>query len=130
MTEVKEAPKPKTSNGQGQTREMAPQAPTAPVRANAGPFVFMRRFAEEMDRLFEDFGLETGWPLPSWFTRGHELMRREVGFVPAEWSPRVDVLEREGQLIVHVELPGLSKEEVKVEVAGDLLTIQGERKEE
>jgi len=130
MTEVKEAPEPKTSNGQGQTREMAPQAPTVPVKTNGRPFGFMRRFAEEMDRLFEDFGLETGWLMPSWFTQGRERMRREVGFVPAEWSPRVDVLEREGQWVVHAELPGLSKEEVKVELTRDLLTIQGERKEE
>jgi len=90
----------------------------------------MRRFAEEMDRLFEDFGLETGWLMPSWFTQGRERVRREVGLVPAEWSPRVDVLEREGQWVVHAELPGMSKEEVKVEVTHDLLTIQGERKEE
>jgi len=130
MTEVKEAPKPKTSNGPGQTREMAPQAPTVPVKTNGRPFAFMRRFAEEMDQLFENFGLETGWLMPSWFTQGRERVRREVGFVPTDWSPRVDVLEREGQWVVHAELPGLGKEEVKVEVTHDLLTIQGERKEE
>jgi len=130
MTEVKEAPEPKTSNGQGQTREMAPQATTVPVKTNGSPFAFMRRFAEEMDRLFEDFGLETGWSVPSLLTRGREWMRREVGFIPAEWSPRVDVLEREGQLVVRVDLPGMTKEEVKVELTDEWLTVQGERREE
>jgi HSP20 family protein len=42
----------------------------------------------------------------------------------------VDVLEREGQFIVRADLPGMSKEDVKVEITDDLLTIQGERKEE
>jgi len=130
MTEVKEAPKPKTSNGQGQTREMAPQATTVPVKTNGHPFAFMRRFAEEMDRLFEDFGLDTGWSVPSFFTRGREWMRREAGFIPAEWSPRVDVLEREGQLVVRVDLPGMTKDEVKVELTNEWLAVQGERREE
>jgi len=130
MTEVKEAPEPKTINGQGQKREMAPQASSVPVKTNVHPFAFMRRLAGEMDRLFEDFGLETGWSVPSFFTRGREWMRREAGFIPAEWSPTVDVLEREGQLVVRVDLPGMNKEEVKVEVTDEWLTVQGERTEE
>jgi HSP20 family protein len=130
MTELKEAPKPKTANGPGQAKAIVPEAPKTPMTSNVSPFAFMRRFAEEMDRLFEDFGLESGWHMPRFLTRGRELMRREAGFVPAEWSPRVDVLEREGQFVVRADLPGLSKEDVKVEVTDDLLTIQGERKQE
>src|SRR5579883_1986478 len=96
MSEVKEAPKPKTGNG--------------------SPFTFRRRFAEVLDQPFEEFGLQSGWHLPSFLTRGHELLRRETGFVPAEWSPKVDVLQREGQFVVHADLPGLSKDGIKVEV--------------
>jgi HSP20 family protein len=50
--------------------------------------------------------------------------------IPAEWSPRVDVFEREGQFVVHADLPGLTKEDVKVQVTDELLTIEGERKQE
>jgi HSP20 family protein len=96
----------------------------------ASPFAFMRRFAEEMDRLFEDFGFETGFHMPRLFTRGRELLKRETGLVPAEWSPTIDVLYREGQFVVRADLPGLTKEDVKVEVTNELLTIQGERKHE
>jgi HSP20 family protein len=130
MTEVKEAPKAKTSNGPAQTKEVAPQAPAAPVKSNGSPFTFMRRFAEEMDQLFEDFGLQTGWHMPRLLTRGREFLRRETGFVPAEWSPKVDVLEREGQFVIRADLPGLSKDDIKVEVHDDLITIQGERHQE
>jgi len=130
MAEVKEAPKPKTENGPAQTREVAPRTSSAPMRSNVSPFVLMRRFAREMDHLFEDFGLESGLHLPRFLSRGRELLRREAGFVPAEWSPQIDVLEREGKFVVRADVRGLSKDDIKVEVSDNLLTITGERKHE
>lgn len=44
------------------------------------------------------------------------------------FTPRVDVLENEKQFEVQVALPGLKREEVKVEMDGDVLTISGERR--
>ncbi|ODU02017.1 MAG: hypothetical protein ABS79_00960 [Planctomycetes bacterium SCN 63-9] len=96
----------------------------------AAPFVFMRRFAEDMDRLFEDFGLTHGLATPRFISRGREFMRREAGLIPADWSPQVDILERDGRLSVRADLPGLSKDDIKVEIDGDRLTIEGERKAE
>ena len=52
------------------------------------------------------------------------------GSSSAEWSPEVDVKEQDGRLLVRADLPGLSKDDIKVEVTDDTLTIQGERKEE
>jgi len=130
MADVKEAPKPKTQNGPEQTKDIVPSTSTAPLRSNDSPFTLMRRFAREMDHLFEDFGDESGWHLPRFLGRGRELLRREAGFIPAEWSPRVDVVEREGQFVVRADLPGMSKDDIKVEVSDGLLTIQGERTNE
>jgi len=130
MNAVKEAPKPKTTNGPGMTTPAVGQAPSMPQKAFATPFNFVSRFAEEMDRLFEEFGVESGWHVPSLFTRGSELLRRETGLVPAEWSPRVEVFEREGQYVVKAELPGLTKDDVTVEVTNQMLTIQGKRAQE
>ena len=78
-----------------------------------------------MDRLFDDFGLR----MPRLVGRGREPLRREAGLIPAEWSPRIDVKAQDGQLIVRADLPGLSNNYVKVEVADDQLTIQGERRQ-
>jgi len=131
MLEVKEAPKPTTGNAKGQTTDITRRTPPAtPAASQGSPFEFMRRFAEEMDHLFEDFGLGSGWRLPSALTRGRELLRREVGLIPAEWSPRVDIQQRKGQLVVRADLPGLSKDDIKVEIKEDVLSIQGERKQE
>ena len=129
MAELKEAPKPRTENGSGQMKDVAPRTSAAPMKSTGGAYAYMRRFAEEMDHLFETFGLQTGFRMPSALTRGHELLRREAGFVPGVWSPRIDVIEREGQFVVRADLPGLSKADVKVEVIEDMLTIQGERKQ-
>jgi HSP20 family protein len=124
-----EAPKSKPHEGPGRTtdvpRTSAPP-PTSPINA----FAIMRRFAREMGHLFEEFGLESGLHLPRFLSRGRELLRREAGFVPAEWSPRVDVVEGKGQFVVRADLPGLNKDDVKVEINHDVITIQGERKQE
>ena len=112
MAELKDAPKPKTANGQGQVKNIAHGTETAPITSHGSPFAFMRRFAEEMDHLFEDFGVETRWHLPrfrsatnspfgltsfdidsrwhlpKFLGRGRELLHREAGLVPAEWSPK------------------------------------------
>lgn len=124
MAEVKEAPRPKTeaAKGQGQATEVERR----PTTADAHPLAFMHRFADEMDRVFEDFGLR----VPGFFGRGRELLRREARLIPAAWSPRIDVRESEGQYLVRADLPGLSKDDVHVELTDEALTIKGERKQE
>jgi HSP20 family protein len=84
------------------------------------PFAFMKRFGEEMDRLFEDFGLGSGWLTP--------ILGREFG--ESIWAPQVEMFERDGQLVVRADLPGLTKDDVKVELADDAITIEGERRGE
>jgi HSP20 family protein len=89
------------------------------------PFAFMRRFAGDMERYFEDFGSFRVMPLLR-----RDLWPRVGEFGRAGWSPEVEVFERDGQLTVRADLPGLTKDDVKVEVADGVLTISGERKEE
>lgn len=81
------------------------------------PFSTMRRMHEEMDRMFADaFGNRSG--------------AAGFGGGLTAWSPAVEVSERDNQLMVCAELPGLKPEDVKVEVTDDALVIQGERKQE
>jgi len=73
----------------------------------ANPFGLMKRFTEEMDRTFAGF-----------------LAPPEVEL----WAPPLEVKHKDGNFIVTAELPGLTKEEVKVEVIEESLVIEGERK--
>lgn len=48
----------------------------------------------------------------------------------AEWAPLVDIVEDEKEYTIKAELPDIKKDEVKVSVQNDVLTISGERKYE
>lgn len=84
------------------------------------PFSLMNRFAEEMDRLFDNFG----------FGRGQLATRGSGESGQTWWSPQLEVFEREGQMVVRADLPGLNKDDVKVNITDNALTIQGERRQE
>jgi len=43
------------------------------------------------------------------------------------WRPAVDIYETESGIVIEIELPGVSKEEVAVEVKDDVLTLKGQR---
>jgi HSP20 family protein len=80
------------------------------------PFSIMRKFADEMDRMFEGIGLQ-GLERKPW--AGLE-----------RFSPKIDVFEREGKFIVRADLPGMSKDDLKVDITDDGITLEGERKYE
>ena len=49
---------------------------------------------------------------------------------PRAWSPTIDVFEKDNRLVTKIDLPGMKKEDVKVEVTDSHLAISGERKRE
>ena len=49
---------------------------------------------------------------------------------PSAFSPAVDVIERDGRLLVRVDAPGVAKDDLHVEVHAGKLTISGERRAE
>ena len=53
---------------------------------------------------------------------------RGVAQATAEWAPSVDVLQKDRDLVVRVEMPGVKPEDVHVAVHNRVLTISGERK--
>lgn len=72
----------------------------------------------EMNRFFENmFG---GLTRP-WVQQGDRL---------TWWSPTVDVVSREGNLVIRADLPGVKLEDVEITLDNDVLTISGERKVE
>jgi HSP20 family protein len=46
------------------------------------------------------------------------------------WSPQIETFQRADQLVVRADLPGLSKDDVNVEVTDDAIVISGERRHE
>ena len=60
------------------------------------------------------------WPFPRFGT----------GLAMSELAPRVDISESNGTYLFKADIPGMNKQDVKISLAGDMLTIQGERKRE
>jgi HSP20 family protein len=75
-----------------------------------GPFGLMRALNEELDRAYRGGG--------------------SSGTKMEAWTPSVDVQHCNGNVVVTAELPGVKKEDVKVEMTDDALVIQGERRHE
>ena len=69
-----------------------------------------------MNRLFNTF-----FDSPTAGQRRHRLRR---------WIPAMDLVETEDHFVLRADLPGLSEEDVKIEVEDNVLTISGERKAE
>ncbi len=44
------------------------------------------------------------------------------------WIPSVDILEKDGNLILRAELPGMTEKEISLKLEGNTLTLKGERK--
>ncbi|WP_437956798.1 Hsp20/alpha crystallin family protein [Sorangium sp. So ce119] len=96
------------------------------------PFTMMRRMMEDMDRMFDDLGFG-GVLSPYRQARptaeqgsGRGLSSLGGGL----WAPHIEVGERGGLLVVKADLPGVTKEDIRVQVQGDALIIEGERRQE
>ncbi len=76
------------------------------------PFRDMLSLRADMDRLFKSlFG---------------EIPEEREGF----WAPVMDIEEDNDNVMVRAEIPGMNKEDIKVSVRNNVLTISGERKQE
>jgi HSP20 family protein len=90
------------------------------------PFRVLERFADEMDQLFDEFGLGRGWFGPRLaFRLPRALPTRAEG-----WLPDVEMLQRNNHLMIRADLPGLTKDDVKIEITENAVTIEGERRRE
>lgn len=109
----------------GRAADVSRRAPlSAPgYGTSASPFSMMRRLVEDMDRMFDDFAFGSAGRLAPRLDRDFSGLR-------SVWTPEVETFRRGDKLVVRADLPGLKKEDVKVQIEQDVLTIEGERSEE
>ena len=81
---------------------------------------------DEMDRMFDAL-FHRGWLRPF-----REVWPRWAGFGETLGleTPRVDVIDRDDEVLVRAEVPGVDKGDLKVDLTGEYLRIQGERRRE
>ncbi len=87
--------------------------PTYGMPTFPGDMLNMQR---EINRMFDSF----------FRTSGGE----EADMVASTWSPAVDIVEQESEYVVKLELPGVNKDDVKITMENNVLTVRGEKKQE
>ncbi len=102
----------KESEKQGESKEIQSQV-IRPSRV-LSPF-------EEMDRLMESFFPRQWlrpfrWEMPTWAELGAPMEIR---------SPRVDIIDRDNDIVVKAEIPGVKKEDLDVSMTESTVTIKG-----
>lgn len=79
------------------------------------PFRDMVTLRDRMNRLFEE----------AFAGRGEE-----GEMVTGTWYPNVDIHEKEKELVLTAELPGIDEKDIDIEVEGNTLTLKGKREME
>ena len=79
------------------------------------PFRDMITIQDDMNRFFEDFF-------------GRPSAKSE--WLEGAWNPSVDISETKDNLIIKAEMPGMNKEDVKISIHDNILTLKGEKKQE
>ena len=93
-----------------------------PYRAEEHPALELERATRSLfDDFFREFNmLNKRWGQP-WFPR--------EPFFRAEW-PRVDFTENDDAITMSVELPGVEKDDLQIDVTDNMISIRGEKRKE
>jgi HSP20 family protein len=79
------------------------------------PFQHLSMLRDQIDRLFDS-------PLDALTSSSQQFL--------SGWLPTIDLFEERDHLVLKAELPGMKKEDIDIQLHGDVLTLSGERKEE
>jgi HSP20 family protein len=116
--------------GRGQ-QSMLPAFMTNPgLMASAfmsDPFAFAQVMSQEMDRLFDTFG-GAGQGGRNLSTQGGGRSPQQGGR-QSYWAPQMEVFQRGNEMVVRADVPGLSPDDVQIDVEDGVLTISGERRQ-
>lgn len=80
------------------------------------PFRDLATLQDRIDHLFEDN------------LRGLRGGARERGLEASAWTPAVDILEKDNEIVLRADIPGIDPKDVEIQVRDGTLTLRGERK--
>jgi HSP20 family protein len=90
-----------------------------------GPF----QLHNKMSRILNDFEQQMGLARSTSATQqqGNGIVSTRGAF---DWLPSLDIHDADKEVTVHADLPGLKKEQVKIDLHGNKLVISGENNQE
>lgn len=93
-------------------RETSPAMPVTGIWDTTFPL--FHRLSRELDSMFDRFGFEH----PVFESAG------------SDWNPAMEVSTKDNEFYVKVDVPGMKREDVSVEVDDNQVVVRGERKQE
>jgi len=96
---------------------------------DSSPFALMRRFSEDVDRMFSAFGFGSFGNFGSMNRQLDRTGRNRGGSTlwgQSAVSPTVNVFTRGDDLVVSADLPGIKPDDINVDIQGNNLVIQGQ----
>jgi len=116
------APKPANEAKKPEAVAVAVTPRPQPAVRAVRPLWPVAAWEREFDRMFDDFRRMLPWPRLRQAERFPAAMELQV--------PAVDVYEKADAVVVKAEIPGMSKEDIEVDLNDSVLTITGEKKHE
>lgn len=108
-----------------EAKKEVPAAGKGGAVQKAQPMRVMSPF-DEMERMMESF-FQRGWPRP--FLWDRPFMGNLA--LPFEGKlPRVDVIDRDAEILVRAEVPGVDKKDLEISVSENTVTISGKTSHE
>ena len=83
------------------------------IKRRSDIFGDLNRMQEEMNRFFDDFFGE-----------------HQTQMAQGQWIPSVDVSETDSEIVVKAELPGMTHDDIELNLQDNTLTLKGEKKQE
>lgn len=108
------------------------QQNTHPVASDSGQAMgSLFQLHQEMDRLFDDVWRSFGRPSTSRLSRPASLLGNSLFDNPTlgDYRAKLDVSGSEESYEVSIDLPGLTEEDIQIELNGNTLSIQGKKEE-
>jgi HSP20 family protein len=101
-------------------QKMSPRSVSSPFEGFLSPSD--SGFFQEMDRFFDDY-LPRRW----WHQFRHGVPGGIVGHTMSPFggkTPSVDVIDREDEILIKAELPGVDKKDINITITNNTLTIE------
>src|SRR5690242_6192318 len=77
------------------------------------PFAEVTSLRDQINRLFDEASMPRN--------------ERESGGTSRVWGPAVDIAEGENEVTVFIDVPGVNRQSIDVQLTGETLTVRGER---
>lgn len=78
-----------------------------------------------------------GFPLLNRLGREFDAMFGRLGFerpfaemAPSAWTPQIELIAKPGEFCVKVDVPGMKKEDLTIEMTDEHMVVKGERRQE